>query len=72
MKKIKLWIAVDLNGSLNGYRRKPRLYREYGGFMCHELDSDYVSLGDLPSHAGQCWRQEIEVPKVAKKRRTKR
>jgi len=67
VKKRTMWFAVDLNGRLNGYRRKPRLSLEFRGFLCHDLDFDYVSLGKLPSHAGQCWRQEI-APPPAKKR----
>ena len=71
MKKSTMWFAVDLNGSINGYRRKPEWRHDAGEFLCHDLDYDYVSLGDLPSHAGKCWRVEIPVP-PAKKRRAKR
>ncbi len=71
MKKRTMWFAVDMNGRLNGYRRKPRLCSESREFLCHDLDFDYVYLGKLPSRAGQCWRVEIAVPPVAKKRRTK-
>jgi len=67
VRKRTMWFAVDMSGSLNGYRRKPRLCRESGEFLCHDLDFDYVSLGKLPSHAGKCWQQEI-VPPSAKKR----
>ncbi len=68
MKKRTMWFAVDLSGSINGYRRKPKFCSKANEFLCHDLDFDYVSLGKLPSHAGKCWRQEIEVPPVAKKR----
>lgn len=67
-KNLKVWIAVDGDGLAYGYAIKPKWNNEHRWFY----DYDSVGLGKLPSHAGQCWRQEIAVPPVAKKRRGKR
>jgi hypothetical protein len=69
VKKLKMWVAVDENGEAFGYEFKPRLCR-YGSFLTEE--GWMFHLGKLPSHAGQCWRQEIMPPPIKKKRRAKR
>ena len=69
VKKLKMWVAVDVNGDAFGYEFKPHL----GEMRCAFLsDKGFkVYLGTLDSHAGKCWRVEIPVP-PAKKRRAKR
>ena len=70
MKKLKLWIGVDADGSVRAYSLKPKWCAKIGDgcFKEQHRDCDYVLfLGTLPSHAGQCWRQEI-APPPAKKR----
>ena len=65
MKKLNLWVAVDLDGWVAGYSRKPTWSETFGWF--YEEDDCYVYLGKRPSHAGKCWRVEI-VPPTVKKR----
>jgi hypothetical protein len=67
MKKLKMWVAVDVNGDAFGYEFKPRLGEMRCAFICDR--GFMVYLGTLDSHAGQCWRHEITVPPVTKKRR---
>lgn len=65
MKKLRLWIAVDADGKTHVYDRHPE-YDFEGSFFYTAGSSFRIAV--LPSHAGQCWRQEIEAPPVAKKR----
>jgi hypothetical protein len=70
VKKLKMWVAVDVDGAVFGYEFKPRLGEMRSAFLCDR--GFMVYLGTIDSHEGQCWRAEIPVPPVTKKRRAKK
>ncbi len=71
MKKLKLWVAVDGDGWAAGYSRKPTWNKKLGWYESFDWFAA-VFPEKLQSHAGKCWRVEIPVPPVTKKRRAKR